>query len=79
MSIDDKSLGLGIVIGFALTIISVVIAILAPQFVQKIRDSIADRKLGLIKENEKLVIENYELRTKIKELEAKDDKQRMVE
>lgn len=79
MSIDDKSLGLGIVIGFALTIIGVVIAILAPQFVQKIRDSIADRKLGLIKENEKLVIENYELRTKIKELEAKDDEQRMVE
>lgn len=73
MSIDDKSLGLGIAIGFALTIVSVVIAILAPQFVQKIRDSIADRKLGLIKENEKLVIENYELRTKIKELEAKDE------
>lgn len=76
MSIDDKSLGLGIAIGFALTIVSVVIAILAPQFIQKIRDSIADRRLGLIKENEKLVIENYELRTKIKELESNDDERK---
>lgn len=72
MSIDGKSLGIGIAIGITLPFVCVLIAFAVSKLIEKIRDTIADRKLGLIKENEKLVIDNYKLRTKIKELEASD-------
>lgn len=42
----------------------------------KIKDAIADRELGLIKENAKLVNEVSQLKNRIQELETKDDERK---
>lgn len=73
MSIDDKSLGIGIAIGFLLPFIFAFIAIAVAGLIEKIKDAIADRELGLIKENAKLVNEVSQLKNRIQELETKDD------
>lgn len=73
MNIDYNSLWVGIAIGITLPFVCVLIAIAVSKLIEKIRDSIVDRESGLIKENTELEIENYKLRTKIKELEASDE------
>lgn len=54
MNIDDKSLVLGLGIVIVLPFICTFIEITVRRFIEKHRDSIADRKLGLIKKIIKL-------------------------
>jgi len=62
MSIDDKSLWIGIAIGIVLPLVCTVIGIAVSKLIEKIRDSIASRQAYIIINN-----------IRICELEAKDD------